>query len=99
VSDLLTARERQIIRAALPSSEGTVYQPAQEDLGVANDLISRGLLVKREGWDCLDATPEASEMYWADMDDIEERRHQARMANGAMLDEVEFWAETTGEQQ
>ena len=27
-----TAQERRIIGAALPSAEGTAYQPAQEDL-------------------------------------------------------------------
>ena len=75
-----TAQERRIIGAALPSMEGTSYQPEREDLAAAEHLMRRGLLVKRDGWDVLDATPEAQEMYWADRDDIAEREHQHRVS-------------------
>ena len=75
-----TAQERRIIGAALPTMEGTAYQPEREDLAAANRLMERGLLAKRAGWDELDATPEAQEMYWADRDDIAEREHQHRVS-------------------
>jgi hypothetical protein len=74
-----TAQERRIIGAALQSMEGTACQPATEDLSAAGSLLQRGLLVKRDGWDVLDATPEAQEMYWADRDDLDEQDRQHRL--------------------
>jgi hypothetical protein len=84
-----TAQERRIIGSALPSMEGTSYQPAEEDLEAASALIGRGLLTKRAGWDVLDATPEAQEMYWADRDDIDERNlHEGSRVLLKLLDGI-----------